>query len=76
MSAEPLPVPDVPADISAEIEAAREDLEGLLADVLAAVFQEEVEVLPLDRVAEAILRVLSPVTAVRPDARNRAGVRR
>jgi two-component system, chemotaxis family, protein-glutamate methylesterase/glutaminase len=34
------------------------------------------EVLPLDRVAEAILRVLSPVTAGRPDARDRAGVRR
>jgi two-component system chemotaxis response regulator CheB len=34
------------------------------------------EVLPLDRVAEAILRVLSPVGAGRADVRDRAGARR
>jgi hypothetical protein len=37
---------DLGPDIRAEIEEAREDLEGLLADVLASVFEEEVEVLP------------------------------
>jgi two-component system chemotaxis response regulator CheB len=34
------------------------------------------EVLPLDRVAEAILRVLAPVGAGRADVRDRAGARR
>jgi Chemotaxis phosphatase CheX len=48
VSAEPLPERQthVQTDIEAEIEAAREDLEGLLTDVLSSVFDEEVEVLP------------------------------
>ena len=54
MSAEPLPVPDLPGDIEAEIEAARYDLEGLLAEVLASVFEEEVDVLPPGEDAAAV----------------------
>lgn len=50
MSRDPLPGPEAAAELAATLALtlveAREDLEGLLADVLGAVFEEEVEVLP------------------------------